>query len=410
MKFIERRDYVAEKKLPQGITIRPDGRYMGRFTYAGERYTLYDNDNPKRLKKAMEDMRYELEHGLYGSGNKITLNKWFDEYINVYKTPVLKESTVNHYRLYYRLYIENSLGKKFIKDIKGIHIQKLYNELAAKGMKSNTIKKVANILHSALKQAVRENLIMSNPCESAVIPKTEKRERQVLTAEEQRCFLEFVKSSARWGRYYPFFVTAFGTGMRIGELLALKWTDLDFKEKNISVSKTLQYIQMEGSRECRFVVQTPKTKQSTRTIPMLDNVAASLKAHKEAQRKDIIILGDIWQKSNNKDLCNLVFTTETGNPIDRNSINRTIKSIVEKINIQENERARKENRPAIIIPRFSAHSMRHSFATRCFEADIPPKMVQTFLGHSNLATTMDIYTHVVEENKKEEIQKIAYTV
>ena len=398
------------KPLPKGVSPRADGRYMGRFTYAGERYTLYDDDNPKRLKKAMDDMRYELEHGLYGSCKNITLDKWFDEYIKTYKEPILKESTVNHYRLYYRLYIQPDMGKKYIKDIKGIHVQKLYNELAKRGMKSNTIKKIANILHSTLKQAVRDDLLLKNPCEAADIPKTEQKERRVLTAKEQREFIDFVSDSAKWQRYYPLFIMAFGTGMRIGELLALRWNDLDFKEKSIRVNKTLQYIQVEGSRECKFIVQSPKTKQSIRTIPMLNNVAEVLKLHREGQRKDIIMLGGIWQKSDNKDLRNLVFTTDTGNPIDRNSINRTIKSIVSDINLKRAEQAGKDKRKAEIFPDFSAHTMRHSFATRCFEADIRPKVIQSFLGHSTLATTMDIYTHVTEENKKEEIEKIANVV
>lgn len=205
------------KPLPKGVSPRADGRYMGRFTYAGERYTLYDDDNPKRLKKAMDDMRYELEHGLYGSCKNITLDKWFDEYIKTYKEPILKESTVNHYRLYYRLYIQPDMGKKYIKDIKGIHVQKLYNELAKRGMKSNTIKKIANILHSTLKQAVRDDLLLKNPCEAADIPKTEQKERRVLTAKEQREFIDFVSDSAKWQRYYPLFIMAFGTGMRIGD-------------------------------------------------------------------------------------------------------------------------------------------------------------------------------------------------
>ena len=192
--------------------------------------------------------------------------------------------------------------------------------------------------------------------------------------------------------------------------MALRWNDLDFKEKSIRVNKTLQYIQVEGSRECKFIVQSPKTKQSIRTIPMLNNVAEALKLHREGQRKDIIMLGGIWQKSDNKDLRNLVFTTDTGNPIDRNSINRTIKSIVGDINLKRAEQAGKDKRKAEIFQDFSAHTMRHSFATRCFEADIRPKVIQSFLGHSTLATTMDIYTHVTEENKKEEIEKIANVV
>lgn len=398
------------KKLPAGIVHREDGRYMGRFTYAGQRYTLYDDNNPKRLKKAMEDMRYELEHGIHGNCEKINLNKWFEEYLTTYKAPILKESTINHYRLYYRLYIKRSIGNLYIKDLKAVHIQKLYNELSGKGLKENTIRKVANILHSTLQQAVKGDLIVKNPCESAVIPKSKKEERRVLSAEEQRRFLDFIADSKRWEKYFPLFATALGTGMRIGELLALSWSDIDFRNKQITVNKTLQYIQSEKDKKCKFIVQPPKTEKSNRTIPMLDSVAKALRQYKDQQRESIIMLGDMWFKSEDEALCNLVFTTQTGNPIDRSSINRTITSIVKDMNDKEQLQAKREKRKAIILNDFSPHCLRHSFATRCFEADVKPKVIQSFMGHSTLATTMDIYTHVSEDNKKSEIEKISDVV
>lgn len=394
-----------DKQLPKGIIQRPDGRYMGRFTYAGERYTLYDDDNPKRLKKAMEDKRYELEHGLYGTGNRLSLDKWFDEYISTYKEPVLKESTIAHYRLYYRLYIKDILGKKYLKDIKPLHIQKLYNGMKERGMKTNTIKHVANILHSTLQQAMISNLIIKNPCISTVIPKTEKLKKRVLSLNEQKEFLEFVRNSSKWKRYYPLFVVGFGTGMRIGEILALNWTDIDLEKKSISVSKTLQYIQSETDGKCKFILQSPKTTKSNRNIPMLKSVENALKEHKRQQHRDIIMLGSVWQKNDNKEFCNLVFTTETGNPLDRCSINRVITSIVRDIN-QMKQFQRQAGVKSAVFEDFSPHCMRHTFATRCFEAGIPPKTVQAFLGHSTISTTLDIYTHVMDFGLLEEMEKL----
>ncbi len=400
---------MAEKELPKGITRRSDGRYMGRFMYAGERYTLYDT-NVKRLKKAMEDKRYELEHGLYGKGDKIRLDKWFEEVIEVYKKPVLKESTLVHYQVYYRLYIKEALGNKYIKDIKSMHIQKLYNNMKAKGYKTNTVKKVANIIRIILEQAVMCNLIMKNPCLAVTLPRADTKKKEILTEEEQKRFLEFVQNSKQWRQYYPLFLVGFGTGMRIGEILALNWGDIDFINGVIRVNKTLQYLQSEVDKKCRYVIQTPKTSSSIRTIPMVSQLVEILKKHWEEQHTQIIYLGDAWQKNGEKLLRNLVFTTRFGNPMDRNSVNRSISSIIRDLNKEGEEKAKKENSQYVPIKDFSPHCMRHSFATRCFEAGIEPKIIQMYMGHSTLAVTMDIYTHVSENGKKEEIKKIEKAV
>lgn len=397
---------LSGKELPQGITQLKDGRYMGRFTYAGKRYTLYNKKNPKQLKKEMEDMRYELEHGIYNDCKKITLDKWFQECIEHFKRPVLKEATISNYNSFYRLYIQDSLGKLYINELRPIHIQKLCNKLAEKGLGTNTIKKTTNILHAILKEAVKNDLMIKNPCDFITVPKTKERERRVLTAAEQSIFLNHVANSKHWKEYEALFITAFYTGMRIGEILALSWADIDFKNRNINVNKTIQYIQDTETKKCKFVVQTPKTAKSNRKIPMLDNVYEALKKHRQEQRKNIIMLGDMWAKYDNKDLTNLVFTTSFGNPYMEININRAITRIVNDINQQEEKRAAEEGRSYTPLKNFSPHAMRHTFATRCFECGISPKMVQEFLGHSQLSVTMDIYTHVTEEGKHEEIKKI----
>lgn len=297
-----------------------------------------------------------------------------------------------------------------MRDIKPIHIQKLYNNMAAKELKHNTIKKVANILHSSMSQAVKSDLIVKNLCDADTMPKAGKKERRVLSAEEQKLFLEFIHDSKEWERYYPLFVIAFGTGMRIGELLALQWEDIDFKKRNIKVYKNLQYMQDEKTRECQFVVQAPKTKQSNRTIPMLDKVADAFRNQRKDQSKAIIMLGDRWEQADDLQLQNLIFTTEVGKPLSRTSVNRTITSIVNAINKQGRKDAEKEKREYEPMADFTPHSIRHSFATRCFENGVPAKVVQDFMGHTNLFTTMDIYTHVTEDGKHEEIEKISNVV
>ncbi|MGN1191077.1 MAG: hypothetical protein ACI4S0_00255 [Dorea sp.] len=132
------------KQLPKGIIQRPDGRYMGRFTFAGERYTLYENKSPAKLKKAMEDMRYELEHGLRGKTKKINLDNFFKIWISEKQTDGVKDTTVMLYSNYYRWYIQNKLGKKLIVDITKNNIKEIIKDMET-GTKTCTPKSVSTI-------------------------------------------------------------------------------------------------------------------------------------------------------------------------------------------------------------------------------------------------------------------------
>lgn len=386
------------KKLPAGITQRPDGRYMARFQYKGEQYTLYHKTSVKQLVKDMNNMKYELEHGLYASAKKVKVDDWYNAWMNEYKAHTVKKSTFDLYDTYYNIYIKNILGKKIIQDLKPIHIQKLYNDMAKRGLKENTIKKVNTIICSMLQQAVKNEMIFKNPCVSVDIPKTEKTEKQILSAEQQDEFLQFIRSSNRWKKYHTLFTVALGTGMRIGELLALNWSDIDYNEKTIEINKTLQYLYNKEKKKYEYVMQIPKTKTSKRIIPLLDSLAFLLKKHRKEQQELRMSLGDKWQPLNKEGFGNLVFTTEFGRPFDRNSINRAISSIVTEMN--------KKREKGNEFPNFSPHCLRHTFATRCFENGIPPKVVQEYLGHTTIQMTMDLYTHVMKETKQDEIKKL----
>lgn len=197
-------------------------------------------------------------------------------------------------------------------------------------------------------------------------------------------------------KYDTLFTLALATGLRIGELLALSWGDIDFTKKTITVNKTLQYMKNKETNKFEYIVQTPKTRTSKRTIPLLESLVFILKRQKREQEKQIKRMGDKWEPIVAAGLDNLVFTTEFGKPFDRNSINRVLTSIVNGMNKERTEP----------FEHFTPHTLRHTFATRCFENGIPPKVVQEYMGHSTLQMTMDLYTHVMEETKTEEIKKL----
>lgn len=162
---------------------------MGRFTYYGERYTLYDKDL-KKLQRKLDDLRYELEHGLYAKENQITINDWFHTWIKEYKEPSVKRGTIGVYQDTYDSYIKKPFGKKKLKDLRPEQIQNLFNTLKTNGYSRSTIELVSVVLNGMYKQAYKNQLIQTNPVPHTTLPKMEEpAERRVLTPKEQEIFL-----------------------------------------------------------------------------------------------------------------------------------------------------------------------------------------------------------------------------
>lgn len=389
------------KQLPKGITwIEKKQLYMGRFTYQGTPYTLYDKEL-KAIKKKLADKRYEVEHGLTGKADKLTLNKWFEVWLKDYKDNKVKKTTIQNYQTLYNNHIKDTLGKRILAQIKPIHIQKLYNDFIDSGYSTTSLQTLHALLHNILDIAVANDLLMKNPCMGTVRPTAERKERRVLSSEEQTYLLNFIRQE-EWQFYEPVLTTMLGTGVRVGELLGLKWEDIDFENCTISINRTLVYIKNKTTGKFGFEEQAPKTKNSKRTIPLHNNVAKALKRQKLNQ--SYLKLHGKWQPHEGFEA--LVFTGSTGQPQQTASIQNILNRIVKAINKEEAEKAQSENRTPVVMEHLHPHALRHSFATRCFEADIPPKTVQMLLGHANIQITLDLYTHVSEEKKLRDMQKL----
>lgn len=389
-----------KKPLPKGISLRKDGRYQGRFTFNGKRYTYYSRD-VKELQKKMADARYELEHGIYGSGLDITLNHWFDVWMKEYKLLTVKNSTILLYSLNYERYVKESIGNYLLKDIKTIHIQKIYNEMHRQGLSLGTIQIVNSVLNNLFSQAVKNDYLMKNPCMGAILPKGEKKEPRVLTFYEQTLFLAAISGDF----YEPLYQIALCTGLRIGELSALTWEDIDFEKKNLSVSRTLLYQKDYHTGEYGFRFQTPKSGSSKRIVPLIPDAVQILKKHQKAQKAYIMANREEWNPVD--EMNNLIFTTRHGTPVQEAHMVKRLAAVTGKMNRLEKEIAAKENRMPCIIENITPHTLRHSFATRAFENGLAPKTVQELLGHSNMNITMDLYTHVTYDTKKREMQKMS---
>ena len=378
-------------KLPKGIRQRNDGRYEARFTYKGESYTLY-NKELRAIKKELQNLRYEVEHGLYSKESKISVDSWYNTWMNEYKKNYIKQGTVDAYESTYRLYIKDKLGKKPLADIRPEHIQSIYNKLQKDGYNPKTINLVAVVLGGMFKQAYKNQIISKNPVELTTRPRKskEKQKFRVMSAAEQKTFLREALNSP----YYNYYVVSLGTGMRSGEVRALEWKDIDFKNKIIHVKGTLKFVKGKG-----YVKDTPKSVASERDIPMLDEVYNALKKQKKEQRELRFALGEDWKPY--KGLENLVFTSQYhrkgfGIPISHTAINADIHKITAAI-----------RKAGTDFKDVTPHTLRHTFATRGLENGIPPKVMQELLGHTSIVMTLDIYSHVLPDNKAAELQKIA---
>lgn len=371
---------MSSKGLPKGISQRPDGRYMARFQYKGEKYCLYDY-NIERLQEKMSDLKYEVRHGVYAKEGNVTVNEWFNVWMDEYKRNVVKEATLFRYESAYNKHIKNVLGDKKMKDIRPENIQKLYN--AYKG--TETVVIAATILSGMFEQAYKNQVINKNPIPLTTIPKTRnsQKERRVLTLNEQEILLKYSKGALR-----DLVEVSLSTGMRTGEIRALEWSDIDFENKVIHITGTLAEL---GGKVFK---ETPKTKTSARDIPMLENVEKIFMRIKEEQEIKKAKLGDKYQSK--EGLENLVFRSRRGTPVSNSCYVRMINRTVDKI-----------NNDGIEFEHVHPHTLRHTFATRCIESGIPPQVLKTILGHSSLAMTMDLYAHVLPDTKAEEMKKIA---
>lgn len=372
------------KELPKGITLRKDGRYMGRFVYQGESYCVYGK-SAKEAKRLMDALKYETEHGLYVKQSEIAVDEWFSVWLREYKENTVKRGTLNLYDKVYHTYIAKEFGKRKIREIRSEHIQKLYNDMKRKGYNRNTIEIVSVVLGGMFKQAYKNELIMKNPVPLATLPKAEMHtERRVLTMEEQSLFMDYAQKS----RYCNMFEFALSTGMRGGEIRGLTWDNVDFQKRIIQVRNTL----IRESGEYRL--DLPKTQSSLRSIPMLDNVLFLLKKQKKWQCESRLYAGEEWRPA--AGLENLVFTTSVGTPVDKEYLKNSMDGITKRI-----------NDAGIKFEHITMHTFRHSFATRCIENGMSPQTLKSILGHSKLSMTMDLYAHVLPDTKAEEMQKIA---
>lgn len=392
--------------LRTGETYREcDGRYVYRYTDPlGHRRAIYAPtllELREREKQLIRDQADGMDIYLSGSA---TLNYVFDRYIATKYN--IKPQTKSSYVYFYDRFVRRTMGKRRIADIRYSDIKFFYCKLLSeKKLQLNTIGNIHTVLHPTFTMAVRDGIIRINPTDGVIreinqMSGKNKGVRHALTIEQQRAFLTFIKDNPMYDHWLPLFEVLFGTGMRIGEAIGLRWEDIDFEDRTISVNHAIIYRMMEAGKMEQHV-STPKTTAGIRYIPMMDRVY------------DAFLAEQAFQKETG--LCNIdeidgmsgfIFCNKNGLVHKASVINSAIRRIYETYNAEERVKAKRERREAVIIPHFSCHHIRHTFCTRLCENESNLKAIQDIMGHANIETTMDIYAEATAKSKKEAISEL----
>lgn len=373
------------RDLGVGLRQRPNGQYTGRYVDRfGNRREIYSmslTEVKVKLAQAIEEDSKKRELVV----DQLTLSEWYDKWLHIHKYKVIRENSKVGYDHVFRKNIEPYLGEMFLTQIKTLDVKRLINILIDQGYKYATLNRVRILLLDMFDKAIIDDLALKNPAKGIKINRDESKDLRVLSKSEQAEFFDCCK-----GTFYDnLFVVAVNTGLRQGEICALTWDDIDFKQKMISVTKTLVYQQFTGERKKNFHIDPPKTKSSYRKVPINRQCEMALK-------KQFVLRNNVLSRKYAKPIEgyeNLLFVTKYGTPINATTYNDAINRIIDEINL-----TRGEYDP---FEKFSSHCFRHTFATRCFEAKVPPKTVQQLLGHASISMTMDLYTHVFDGEKHE---------
>lgn len=371
------------------------------FSYTdplGKRRCVYAQELDELREKEKQLQRDKLDELDVYLISKADVNFLFDRYIATKKE--LRNHTRSNYVYTFEKYVRNGFGKRKISDVRYSDVLLFYGELT-KTLSVSTIDSVHTVLHPAFQMAVRDNIIRNNPTDGALaeIKRAQKgrpEPRHALSIEQQREFLDWIErpENIRWK---PFFTVMFGTGCRIGEIIGLRWEDVDFANNLISVNHSVSYYKRrDDSYKCEFELSLPKTASGIRTIPMLDKVREAFLLEKKMQDeygyKCTVELGG---------MSGFIFCNRFNNMCSPPGINRLIKRMVADHNAYEEIQARRESRPPVMIPNFSCHIARHTFCTRLCENETNIKVIQSTMGHKDIQTTLDIYAEVSESKKQE---------
>ncbi len=354
---------------------RKDGRWVCEITLEDHNRKQYYFKTEKEALEKRRTSLNELAQGILATGPQQTVKQYLEYWLeDVYKVSV-RPTTFRNCRVLVHKYLIPGLGHIKLQKLTAQHVQSFYARKLREGIKASRVKNIHVALHTALEHARRMKLISINVCADVQLPQPERHEQLPLTPEQARLLLQKVKEH----RLEGLLTLALATGMREGELLGLRWSDVDLEKGMLRVARTLTYVPGPG-----FVEGEPKTAKGKRTILLPQFVIETLKRHRVTQLGKRLAVGAAWVDRD------LVFPDDDGDFLFAVKLLRRFYKLLKEIG----------------LPRIRFHDLRHSAATLLLSMGVPHKVVQELLGHSNISITMDVYTHVLPSMQKDAMEKM----
>ena len=368
------------------IKLRADGRYEVRVTVDYDKMT----GKPKRVSKyaktreeavkLLNQMSF-MNDTSPNNFTRVTLGDWLDLCLEVYMKNTIKQSTYLSYESYIRVHLKPALGDVVLQELTPRMLQLFYNYKAeSEGLSAKTIVNLNLFLHRALKFAVAEGYINSNPASSVNLPSGGRPQITILTRDEQMCLIQ----GSYQHRYGVFIRLVLFTGIRLGELLGLRWEDVDVHGRRIYIRRTLNRLNktekpknpQEASTE--IVIQTPKSQNPIRSIPLLPQVLQDLQGWQKVQQSDRLAAGEAYENSG------FLVTNPLGGYVEPRTFKDYYNQILQLSGLRH----------------FTFHALRHTFASRAMEQGMDVKTLSVILGHASVAFTLDTYAHVLDDHKQ----------
>lgn len=396
---IERRKDNKKRVLKEGEYQRANGTFEFKWRDKnGKRHSVYAKTLEGLRSKETEVLRDVLD-GIRADKNSLTVNDLYNLWVQLKRG--LKGNTFQNYKYMYTQFVEPNFGQKKIADLKRTDVRAFYNYLAdEQHLKAATIDNIHTVLHQVLELGVEDEYLRYNPSDNALteLKKAHNHDsdrRRALTCPEQELFENFLQQEGQYHKWYPVFTVMLWTGLRVGEITGLRWCDIDMEEEIISVNHTLVYYDHGTERGCAFEINTPKTEAGKRIIPMLPKVKQAFLIEKQYQEEcgikcNVTVDG----------YTDFIFINRFGGVQHQGTLNKALRRIIRDCNYEVLDSGKVN---AVTLPKFSNHSLRHTFTTRMCEAGVNIKAMQDILGHADAETTMDIYADATRELKKSEM-------
>lgn len=352
-----------------GIYRRKDGRWAGQYvvdTLEGpKRRYVYGKTRKEAAAKLREAMA-NRDKGLTFDTANSTLADFLDRWLSDSVRDSVRPQTLESYAYLVRIHIRPALGRIKLKTLSPAHVQRFYRAKLDQGLSGRTVQYIHVVLHRGLKQAMRWGMVPRNVCDAVDPPRPARKEIRPLTADQARALL----TAACGDRLEALYVLAITTGLRQGELLGLRWEDVDLDRAILQVRQTL----VSSSQDGRLSFSAPKTAKGRRSVTLTAAAVKALRGHRARQKHEWASTTRAWTDMG------LVFPSCVGTPLNpKNVLRRSFRPLLKQAG----------------LPTIRFHDLRHTCATLLLARNVNPKIVQEMLGHANISITLDTYSHLL---------------